>query len=217
MKYSDYKPEESCQIAGLQGILAGTFGLKDNGIFVEIGAYNGRDWSNTYQLAVLGWKGVYVEPVPEIYQALLGNHKDRPNITCINAFVSSEDGEEIDMFMFENMYTGNDDFKKFGGKFVTKAKTLTLDKVLEITHIPSDFDLLVIDVEGHELEVLKGFTYLMSGTERYYMPRMVIIETHAFHTDERFSVHAAQINAYMLDNDYIRIYADDINSIYILP
>jgi len=44
---------------------------KKDGYFVDIGAFDGITISNTYALEKIGWKGICVEPVPEIYERLI--------------------------------------------------------------------------------------------------------------------------------------------------
>ena len=88
MNIEDYKPVDSCQIPGLAGIYAGVFGLKNNGTFVEIGAYDGKTYSNTYQLAKLGWKGLYVKPYADYAQMCCNNHFESPSVKVVNKFVS---------------------------------------------------------------------------------------------------------------------------------
>lgn len=48
-----------------------------NGVFVEVGAHNGITFSNTYFFEKeLGWTGICVEPIPEVFAQL------RQNRTC---------------------------------------------------------------------------------------------------------------------------------------
>src|SRR4029077_1746907 len=42
------------------------FGGKRSGFFVEVGAYDGVNLSNTYHFEQTGWTGVLVEPDPEM-------------------------------------------------------------------------------------------------------------------------------------------------------
>jgi len=209
-----YKPTDTCQIPGLQGILAGVFGVKKDGTFVEVGANDGIAYSNTYQLAELGWKGVCIEPVPHLFQKLFVNHINHKNMTLVNMFVSSEAGE-IDMFEHDEMFTGDPEWLgKLNGrlahKFITKAKTETLDVILNNAGIVPEFDLLVIDVEGHELSVLSGFSIA------YWHPKLVIIESCAYSENEMLHMHSDAIHFFFNDNWYDRIWADKINSIYML-
>lgn len=217
MDLDSYKPLDSCQITGLQYIMAGVFGLKTFGHFLEVGAYDGKTYSNTWQLAELGgWTGVYVEPVPHLYNACLLNHALHTNVDVVNAFVTSDDDGYADIYTSDyiNMYTGDKDFmKEFmpdNAQLVATVKKTTVDKLLSEYEFPSNFDLLVIDAEGHELDVLAGSMIL----ERW-MPQMVIIESHEFATDKRLRVHTRAINEYFDRVYYNRIYADTINSIYI--
>ena len=207
--FQHYKPDNS-QIMGLQGILAGVLGVKDDGIFVEVGANNGLAYSNTYHLTKIGWQGVYIEPIPYLYQRLLMLHNGNPKIKVVNAFMSSEAGE-VDMYEYNESYSGNPAWlEKFGGKFVTRASKKTLDSVLDVLDMDPEFDLLVIDAEAHDYEVLKG------SRIDYWHPKMVIIEACEYHADEMLRAHAISINDYMHDNWYEKIYADTINSIFVL-
>jgi len=38
----------------------------DKGSFLDIGAYNGKAFSNTHRLALNGWSGVCLEPSPSV-------------------------------------------------------------------------------------------------------------------------------------------------------
>ena len=48
----------------------------------------------------------------------------------------------------------------------------TLDKVLIEAGSPTNFDFMSVDVEGHEIEVLKGFNF------EYWKPRLILVEDH---------------------------------------
>ena len=48
----------------------------------------------------------------------------------------------------------------------------TLDEILSEARAPKSFELLSVDVEGHELEVLRGFDF-----ERW-QPRLILLEDH---------------------------------------
>jgi hypothetical protein len=52
------------------------------GFFVEAGAYDGYEASNTYYFErFCGWKGLLVEPIPELYRLA---KKERPNSRVVN-------------------------------------------------------------------------------------------------------------------------------------
>ena len=49
---------------------------KKDGVFVDIGAHDGVLLSNTYFFEKhLGWKGICIEPIPEIFNQLKANRK----------------------------------------------------------------------------------------------------------------------------------------------
>ena len=65
---------------------------KSVGHFLDIGAYDGKTFSNTLRLAELGWSGVCVEPSPTVFPALLKLHAPNPNIALVNCAVASTTG-----------------------------------------------------------------------------------------------------------------------------
>lgn len=65
--------------------------------FLDIGAYDGRTFSNTRALLELGWGGVYVEPAAYGFDALMDNirslpEEQRQRITPINAGINIHPG-----------------------------------------------------------------------------------------------------------------------------
>ena len=60
---------------------------KKDGFFVEIGAVDGIEISNTYLLETkYNWKGICVEAIPDKFEKLV---KNRPNSKCISKAVFS--------------------------------------------------------------------------------------------------------------------------------
>ncbi len=53
---------------GEEIILYNFFGRKNTGFYLEIGAYNGVELSNTYFFEAIGWNGILIEPDPGLYQ-----------------------------------------------------------------------------------------------------------------------------------------------------
>jgi hypothetical protein len=73
----------------------------------------------------------------------------------------------------------------------------------------SHFDLLVIDVEGSELDVLRGF-YI-----DYWLPKMMIIETYEENPDRSLNWKAGVIGTMLDFYGYENIQSDTINTIYV--
>jgi FkbM family methyltransferase len=65
------------------------------GTFLDIGAYDGITFSNTYELVKRGWKGVMVEASPRTFIKLQDNVKEfKNNLTLVNACIVT-DGEKL--------------------------------------------------------------------------------------------------------------------------
>lgn len=73
-------------------IIVELFGQNQVGHFLDIGAYDGKTFSNTLRLVELGWSGVCVEPSPTVFPALLNLHKDNQKIVLVNAAVCPANG-----------------------------------------------------------------------------------------------------------------------------
>ena len=197
----------TCQIPGLNGILYGVFGDKKDGTFVEIGAYDGVTYSNTWGLAVMGWRGLCAEPVPELAEQCRGNHKDHSNVKVVEVAIGPHKGELVLYHDGRELYTGSPKIKEVLGantSHITVPMT-TLNALLK-EYNANPVDLLVIDVEGMEMEVLETL---------FDRPTMVIVEAHERHKDEAMRFNAKAINTVMGFKGYRRIYSDGINNIYL--
>lgn len=131
------------------------------GYFVDVGAYHMTNgyMSNTLALELhRDWTGLLIEANP----ALCGPLKSR-KARLVNAVVSSRNG----MLGFQFGDRGyNSKIVASGGVSVA---TETLTQILDREKAPSRIELLSIDVEGHELEVLKGIDF-----QRYQFGCLII-------------------------------------------
>jgi FkbM family methyltransferase len=139
---------------------------KTKGLVVEVGAFDGVHLSNSFALEKIGWRAICIEPNPEMFLHL---QKNRPLATNLNqAIVGDSNLNEIEFYAEEiGVLSGcsfdESDIKrryanrgleyKDPQKISVPAATLTnLCEKLKIENL----DVLSIDVEGFELEVLKG-------------------------------------------------------------
>ncbi|AGC77399.1 FkbM family methyltransferase [Nonlabens dokdonensis] len=139
---------------------------KSEGIVVEVGAFDGQHLSNSKSLEDLGWKAINVEPNPVIFEYLKRN---RPESINLNMAVVGDDAiKEIDFYAEElgvlsGCIVDEDDLKKryknrgieYQEPQKIKVPAKTLNQILE-DHEIEEVDVMSIDVEGFELEVLKG-------------------------------------------------------------
>lgn len=113
------------------------------GFFVEVGAYDGVQTSNTYALELTGWTGVCIEANPDVFKSLAANRVS----TNINAAVTDREG---------NVRFAGDRIVQSGGHLVRSA---TLTALLDVAGAPTLIDYLSIDIEGGELVALSAFDF----------------------------------------------------------
>jgi len=171
-------------------VLLAFFGSKMTGFYVEAGGYDGLTFSATAVLESLGWKGLLVEPHPQLFascvrnrpgsvvkQVALGSPGESGSVdfTCVDyqsgagsplSFRSAfADQAHIDRCLAE------------GANFTTtKVAVATLNATLD--GLTERVDVLVLDIEGHELRVLEGFDI------RRYRPAVVLVEVHWSDADQ---------------------------------
>lgn len=135
---------------------------KTDGFFVEIGASDGIELSNTYLLEKMyNWKGICVEPIPKRYELLC---KNRPNSSCCNKAVYKKSDKNV-IFDIANNYdllsgiSDNIDSHKHEvdcNKTSIIVTTISFNDLLEKYNAPFFIDYLSLDTEGSELEILKS-------------------------------------------------------------
>jgi FkbM family methyltransferase len=177
-----YLESTSCGEIGLilHNILFKVLGYKTNGTFVEVGANDGKTGSFTFNLGKIGWHGLNCEPIPRLFELCKKNHNNHPNVKnmqiaageqkCVLEIVDADTLSTMDSETLQ-VYLQSKNFKNYFNN-VTRCKVNveTLDSILHMNNITENFDLLVLDVEGFEENVLKGFSI------DTYKPKMVIIE-----------------------------------------
>jgi FkbM family methyltransferase len=161
-----YKENATAQIEGLPEIYQEHLGYKTDGYFVEVGAFNGYNWSNTEPLASVGWSGLLVEPQPELYAECVRFHESNPGVVVENVACGPYHGN-AKLYLAGSLSTLYKDVSKvysntqhmdFTGHKAPKTidvEVFTLDELLEKHNALVNFDVLVVDVEGAEMDVWK--------------------------------------------------------------
>jgi FkbM family methyltransferase len=147
------------------------FKNKKYGTFIDVGAYDGIRFSNTWFFEkILQWTGICIEPNPLIFPLLQKNR----NCLTFNIAVSNIE-KEIDFTLVDgpsDMLSGisslydkrhyeriQKEICELGGNIKNiKINSNTLKNIIEISKIKY-FDFCSIDVEGGELEVLKSIDF----------------------------------------------------------
>ena len=169
---------------------------KSKGTYIDIGGHHPIFGNNSYFFYIRKWRGIIVEPNPiflPLYQ------KYRPEDVFISAGVGDNDGE-MNYYEFESSFLNtfsesyifennlNNSIKKIGVKPV-----FTLDSIISKSIFKNQqIDFLSIDVEGLELEVVKGNDW------DNFRPRIVLLESHRYLDEDLSSV----VHGFLLNKEY---------------
>jgi FkbM family methyltransferase len=138
-------------------------------------------FSASAELKAIGWIALIVEPQSglcvqcqrnrprsRVVQAALGAHGEQGQVS----FTCVEFGEQGSPLSFRSAYADAGHLERClseDGKLQEiQVDVVSLDRLLE--EVTAQVDLLVLDIEGHELNVLKGFSLKTFG------PLMLMIE-----------------------------------------
>ncbi len=147
------------------------FGRRADGYFVEVGANDPRLLSQTWFLEQLGWTGLLVEPLETLYQRLA---VERPCSRVVRAACAGPEQRGTGKFHLAQstlMGTLQPHVDDQGVRYVGEETVpiVTLDDLLQQAP-PARVDLVSIDVEGTELDVLRGFDLPR------WRPELILIE-----------------------------------------
>lgn len=148
------------------------FGRKTKrGFFVDVGCHHPRKGSNTYLLYKRGWRGVLVDlEMSKIWACRIL----RPGDISILAAVSDK-AEKVNIYApreFSVLATIDQASATPESRPIGAITTQTLTAILDATKFTKQpIDLLSIDVEGVDLQVLKGLDF------EVYRPKIIVIES----------------------------------------
>lgn len=138
--------------------------FKTGGYFVEFGAANGVDLSNTYLLEKnFGWTGILAEPSKTFHQNIFDNRNCHIEKKCVwknseESLVFSEC--EIGELSTLSQFIKGDTHKNLRQNSTEyKVETISLNDLLVKYNAPELIDYLSIDTEGSEFEILNSFNF----------------------------------------------------------
>lgn len=129
------------------------------GRFLDIGAYDGVDFSNTKKLVEMGWAGVLVEPAPYYFRALLENYSGNSKLTLVHCALGATDRFQL----FHSTERGG--ISTFDERWYSNWKDILGDykdyfvPVISVVRFfeafPGPYDFVSIDAEGMDREILE--------------------------------------------------------------
>lgn len=129
-------------------------GVRD-GFFVDVGSADGTIFSNTKALEERGWRGLCIDPFPK-------NMQDR-SCQILEEVVFSEGGKRVSFQASGDLGGVADTLGRWKdharGAPTVELTTVTLADLLERTKAPAFIHFVSLDIEGAELEALKGFPF----------------------------------------------------------
>ncbi|MEN9283923.1 MAG: hypothetical protein RLZZ179_1416 [Verrucomicrobiota bacterium] len=176
-----------------------------NGVFVEAGANDGYSQSNTFYLEKgLKWKGVLVEAIPDLFEKC---RKQRPQSKVFNAGLVSKSyvGKTLKLHYANLMSIAEGSIEESELKrhvqaglevqgieksYSVEVPAVTFESIIEKSGFQK-IDLLSLDLEGYEIEALKGWNF-----ERH-RPSYILIEV--------WSVSIETMDNLMKSNFYERV------------
>jgi FkbM family methyltransferase len=146
------------------------------GIFIEVGANHPVGGSQTWHLAQRGWRGIVIEPQQKFYEMLKSGRPEAFVVSAvctspefvgtITLHIPSQDG-------FATVEPNKDDFDVNYDQ-TEEVEARTLDSIIaqwrEETAAIGDIGFVAVDVEGHELSVLMGFSLAV------HRPKLILVE-----------------------------------------
>lgn len=136
--------------------------LKRRGVYADVATNDPIGISNTFFMEqCLGWKGLCIEANPK-YLAQI--HRRR-NCALVPTCVGDEDGREVNFGLasgLSGVMATNKNAKEWREKrerITTMRMTCSTMGIELDTYAVRKVDYLSLDVEGHELEVLKGIDW----------------------------------------------------------
>ena len=163
---------------GEDAYIATLFPQLNNGICIEVGAYDGITISNTLHFEQKGWRSLCIEPIPLSFEKCKNIRKE-----CYQCCIAEDDMEDKEFTIFhlndnlcaisslepdERLIESHQHLISQVSKCMVKVRSL--NSLLEELNFPKNIDFISIDTENTELSVLKGINFSV------YNIKLLVIE-----------------------------------------
>jgi hypothetical protein len=172
-----------------------------NGFFLDVGSGDGTFLSNTKALEQKGWTGICIDPFPR-------NMQDR-SCQIFKEVVFSEAGERVKFWAADEWGRIIDESVEMKDRMrtytapIVEYTTVTLGDILERAKAPRFIHYVSLDVEGPELQALKGFPF-----DKYQIGALTV--EHNYIEPKR-----SEIKALMESHGYKRVHTSDRDDFYL--
>lgn len=182
-----------------------------NGVFIEAGANDGLQQSNTFYLEKRrGWTGLLIEPVPRLARRCRRVRR-RAQVVETILVANGHEGQMVEILDLDLMTLvpeqpeGLLDAEKHTAvaesvQRITREKLTvtgaTLSSVIDST-LSAPVDLLSLDVEGFELDVLKGLDFERHATS------VIVVETRVIERIAEFLSPRYELAEALSHHDYL--------------
>jgi len=202
LKKKIYSHKKSYSFGGCDLLIDYIFKSRKRGFYLDVGCQHPVSNNNTYLLYKRGWNGMNIDLDPKNIRLFNLERPDEINICkCV-----SSDNSEKDLFFFHPGSPINSLEKKTtkdkSNFTLKKIKTYTLNSILE-DHKILDIDYFNLDVEGHEIDILKDFDI------KHYKPKVISVEfidyqmkKLEFKNNDINRVLQSDLYKYFISNDY---------------
>ena len=164
---SNLQNETFCGQLGQDALAYSILHKKKRGFFVDIGAHDGVNINNSYLFERLGWNGFCVEANPKTFEELKKNRKCdtynlaifSKNIGTTTLVASDFECSVLDTLELNLTQHHKGRLDELGQTKTFSVQTATFNEVMQ--NYPNIFhiDFMTLDVEGGEMEVLKGIDF----------------------------------------------------------
>jgi FkbM family methyltransferase len=202
------------------------FNNKQNGYFLDIGAFDGKSYSNSLLLEEsYGWQGICVEPLPDEYAKLIQIRKCKTSNKALY-HTSNTQVKFTVADMLSGITDNIDHHTHVKDNTTITVETITPTDLLQEMGAPTVIDYMSLDTEGSELAILQAFdfskyTVLFINVEHNYEePRRtdmrILLESHGYlyfgsrAFDDNYLHRSFIEGTYFRDNDYSKAYVLEV-------
>jgi FkbM family methyltransferase len=132
--------------------------VKEYETFCDVGVWHPIIYNVSRSFIQSGWKGVLVEPNPEYFNLIESEYGNLENLKLMKVAASSSNGNAILNVPHLGDGLAYISSEQESVKKSIHIETRTLDYILKNSGISNLF-YLKLDVEGHEFEILKSYSF----------------------------------------------------------